>query len=93
MKYEAIEKFFRQLVKDPARQVLIKKHFELSSLFITQLIFHPEEIYQTAVALETESLRKIDMDYENKVKIADGEPDVDIKNHVLGTNPDGSLPG
>jgi len=47
------------------------------------LLFHCEEVYQTAVALETETLRKIDIDYENKVKIDDKDNDTDIKKIVM----------
>lgn len=83
MSYEVIQKFFRQVVTDPARQVLIKKHFDLNSTTLLLLMFHQEEIYKTAVALETESLRKIDMNYENKVKIMDKDSDTNLVETVM----------
>jgi len=60
-----IEKFLRQLIPNPAEHVLITRHFEASAETLLLAMFHKRELYETAVALETEMLRKEHIDYEN----------------------------
>jgi len=60
-----IEKFLRQLIPNPAEHVLIMRHFEASAETLLLAMFHKRELYETAVALETEMLRKEHIDYEN----------------------------
>lgn len=67
-----IEKFMRQLIPDPAEYNLITKYFDFTPTTLMMLMFFPKQVYKTAVALETEKLRKKDIDYENKIFIGEG---------------------
>lgn len=85
-----IEKFMRQLVPDPAKYNLITKYFDFTPTTLMMLMFFPKQVYKTAVALETEKLRKKDIDYENKVFMG-GEGDLSFSIKDLVKDPPDEL--
>lgn len=79
-----IDKFIRQLVPNPAEHVMILKHFDPSPMLLLMLMFHKREVFETAVALETETLRKEHIDYENITFQGDeADRSFSLKNRVM----------
>lgn len=85
-----IQKFIRQLVPNPTEHALIMKHFCAEPTLLLLLMFHKDEVLKTAVALETEILRKTDIDYENKVFMGeDKDKSFSLKDLVFGKEKEG----
>jgi hypothetical protein len=81
---EVIKKFFRQLIPNVAEYEVITKYFDFTPPCLVLALFFKDQMYKTALALSEESIRKEDMDWENKVKITEDTPEnnVIIKDRV-----------
>jgi hypothetical protein len=71
---EVIKKFFRQLIPNVAEYELITKYFDFNPSCLVLALFFKDQMYKTALALSEESIRKEDIDWENKVKIIEDTP-------------------
>jgi len=71
---EVIKKFFRQLIPNVAEYELITKYFDFKPTALVLALFFKDQMYKTALALSEESIRKEDIDWENKVKIIEDTP-------------------